>query len=133
MNVKHNDKSRNYMEDKSFIEWLESQTSTEYQNQCRDTFLLFLEFLEKEEGIQNHYCIPIDWSLFDIQEASTYSGDNPDLEGTTYIHFDNSIKILIHPNRTRIRPYLETVKRWDDGSREYLESDDPKTIERYSN
>lgn len=53
MNVKHNDKSLKYLEDKSFVEWLESQNSIEYQNQCRDTFLLFLEFLEKEEGIKN--------------------------------------------------------------------------------
>ena len=50
MEVKHNGRSLEHMEDKAFVEWLESIGSTGYQRQCRDCFLEFLEFLEKSEG-----------------------------------------------------------------------------------
>jgi len=53
MEVKRNGKNEKYMEDKAFIEWLQSIQKPTYQRNCSDSFVTFLDFLRESEKWEN--------------------------------------------------------------------------------
>ncbi len=83
--------------------------------------------VHSQHAFQNdipHICIPVDWSLFDIDSSTTYSGE-------TYVHFDNSITLSYHQRKFYFRKgIIKTTELWSGEGNFYLETYDPETIEK---
>lgn len=82
----------------------------------------------KTDSNLDHFCIPTDWSLFDIQSSKTFSGRE------TFIHFDNSMTISYHQRAIWFRkPLVKAIAHWSGEGNEYIETLDSETLERLFN
>lgn len=90
-----------------------------------------------------HYCIPLKWQLFDIQQASFYSTNNKRShhkgainQKNEFIHFDNSISLLFLPKgkiyflwqKKFFEQRKTSIKHWQ--GYEYLEVNDLEVLKR---
>lgn len=76
----------------------------------------------KDEDIY-HYCIPIDWNLFDIAESSSYGA------GKIFVHFDNSIRISYRRKNFWFSLAKDIQKNWNSRTDQYLEVLNPNDFE----
>ncbi len=76
----------------------------------------------KQEDIY-HYCIPVNWELFDIAESSMYKGNR------ILIHFDNSIRISYRRKGFWFSLAKDIERNWNSKSDQYLEVNNPNDFE----
>jgi len=87
-----------------------------------------------------HYCIPMLWELFDIQEAKMFSKTrrqsryDKNLGEMEFIHFDNSFKIFHYPDTQRYlmftKPFDIALKKWNNKNCQYIEFCNFKTLQK---
>jgi hypothetical protein len=91
-----------------------------------------------------HYCIPLSWSLFDIEKASYYGSTRKRIhhvrafnKPAEFIHFDNSISIMFQPKgltymlwEKEIHKMEKDSLKWWNGSKEYVEFCSFDTLQR---
>lgn len=86
----------------------------------------------------DHYCIPLNWSIFDVVKPSYYSQKrrkkrwDKNLKPFLYVHFDNSISILYQPDyytySVLTKPFIKAIKKWN--GEEYVEFNEFEVLER---
>lgn len=65
-----------------------------------------------ERNFIPEYCLPINWSLFDVKDCKTFSKKKN--KKTFFIHFDNSISILVNHSNYYFdyRQWSNSLKKW---------------------
>jgi len=84
-----------------------------------------------ERELLPHFTIPLKWKIFGVKEAQFVSGWQDNLQKTLFIHFDNSIKVLAHPDMlirlSLTRKFNKALEYWQNY--EYVEVNDLRFLE----